>query len=106
MRPRKPAIATKGMRDIVSKLNLLNVSMQTQSLPFITLKVLVNATREGLKRECIDLSAPSHPMLVSEACVTGGGFFHQACRSDEVGVSTRTTPMTSLSSMSWSLVGG
>jgi hypothetical protein len=50
----------KGMRDILSKLNL---------------KVLVNATREGLKREWIDLSAPSHPMLVSGACVTGGGSF-------------------------------
>jgi hypothetical protein len=43
------------MRDILSKLNLLNVSMQTQSLPFSTLKVLVNATWEGLKREWIDL---------------------------------------------------
>ena len=63
------------MRDILSKLNLLNVSMQTQSLPFSTLKVLVNATREGLKREWIDLSAPSHPMLVSGACVTGGDSF-------------------------------
>jgi hypothetical protein len=49
--------------------------MQTQSLPFSTLKVLVNATREGLKREWIDLSAPSHPMLVSGACVTGGDSF-------------------------------
>jgi hypothetical protein len=35
----------------------------------------VNATREGLKREWIDLSAPSHPMLVSGACVTGGDSF-------------------------------
>ena len=50
-------VLLKGMRDILSKLNLLNVSMQTQSLPFSTLKVLVNATREGLKREWIDLSA-------------------------------------------------
>jgi hypothetical protein len=65
-------VLLKGMRDILSKLNLLNVSMQTQSIPFSTLKVLVNATREGLKREWIDLSAPSHPMLVSGACVTGG----------------------------------
>ena len=68
-------VLLKGMRDILSKLNLLNVSMQTQSLPFSTLKVLVNATREGLKREWIDLSAPSHPMLVSGACVTGGDSF-------------------------------
>jgi hypothetical protein len=35
----------------------------------------VNATREGLKREWIDLSAPCHPMLVSWACVTGGDSF-------------------------------
>jgi hypothetical protein len=68
-------VLLKGMRDILSKLNLLNVSMQTQSLPFSTLKVLVNATREGLKREWIDLSAPSHPMLVSGACVMGGDSF-------------------------------
>ena len=66
-------VLLKGMRDILSKLNLLNVSMQTQSLPFSTLKVLVNATRECLKREWIDLSAPSHPMLVSGACVTRSG---------------------------------
>jgi hypothetical protein len=63
------------MKDILSKLSLLNVSMQTQSLPFSTLKVLVNATREGLKHEWIDLSAPSHLMLVSGACVTGGDSF-------------------------------
>jgi hypothetical protein len=68
-------VSLKGMRDILSKLNLLNVSMRTQSLPFSTLKVLVNATREGLKREWIDLSAPSHPILVSEAYVTGGDSF-------------------------------
>jgi hypothetical protein len=68
-------VLLKGMRDILSKLNLLNVSKQTQSLPFSTLKVLVNATRECLKREWIDLSAPSHPMLVSGACVTGGDSF-------------------------------
>ena len=68
-------VLLKGMRDMLSKLNLLNVSMQTQSLPFSTLKVLVNATREGLKREWIDLSAPTHPMLVSGACVTGGDSF-------------------------------
>jgi hypothetical protein len=68
-------VLLKGMRDILSKLNLLNVSIQTQILPFSTLKVLVNATREGLKREWIDLSAPYHPMLVSEACVTGGDSF-------------------------------
>jgi hypothetical protein len=68
-------VLLKGIRDILSKLNLLNVSMQTQSLPFSTLKVLVKATREGLKREWIDLSAPSHPMLVSGACVTGGDSF-------------------------------
>jgi hypothetical protein len=68
-------VLLKGMRDILSKLNLLNVSMQTQSLLFSTLKVLVNATREGLKREWIDLSAPSHPMLVSGAFVTGGDSF-------------------------------
>jgi len=37
----------------------------------------VNATREGLKREWIDLSAPSHPMLVSGACVTGGDSFEK-----------------------------
>ena len=58
------------MRDILSKLNLLNVSMQTQSLPFITLKVLVNATREGLKREWIDLSAPSKKLV--EQMKSGG----------------------------------
>jgi len=68
-------VLLKGMRDMLSKLNLLNVSMQTQSLPFSTLKVLVKATREGLKREWIDLSAPTHPMLVSGACVTGGDSF-------------------------------
>ena len=78
-------VLLKGMRDILSKLNLLNVYKQTQSLPFSMLKVLVNATREGLKREWIDLAAPSHPMLVSGACVTGGGFFQKACRADEVG---------------------
>ena len=58
------------MRDILSKLNLLNVSMQTQSLPFSTLKVLVNATREGLKREWIDLSAPSKKLV--EQMKSGG----------------------------------
>ena len=63
------------MRDFLSKLNLLNVAMQTQSLPFSTLKVLVNATREGPKREWIDISASSHPMLASEARVTGGDSF-------------------------------
>jgi len=40
-------VLVRGMKDIMSlsKLNLLNVSMQTQSLPFSTLKVLVS-------REC------------------------------------------------------
>ena len=51
LKQHKFIVLLKGMRDILSKLNLLNVSMQTQSLPFSTLKVLVNATREGLKRE-------------------------------------------------------
>ena len=67
-------VLVRGMKDIMSlsKLNLLNVSMQTQSLPFSMLKVLVNATLEVLKREWIELSAPPHPKLASEALVTGG----------------------------------
>jgi hypothetical protein len=60
----------------------------------------------GRPREWIDPSAPSHPMLVSEACVTGGDSFKKLVEQMKSGVSTRTTLMTRLSSMSWSLVGG
>jgi hypothetical protein len=80
-------VLVRGMRDIMSlsRLNLLNVSMQIQSLPFSMLKVFVNATREGLKREWIDLSAPPHPMLASKAFVTGGESFKRLVEQTKSG---------------------
>lgn len=76
----------KGMRDIISKLNLLNVSMQTQGLSFTTLKVLVNATQEGLRQEwTVDPSAPEHPMLKPESRVLGGESFKRLVEQMKTG---------------------
>jgi hypothetical protein len=36
-------VLLKGMRDIMSKINLINVSMQTQSLPFRALTLASSA---------------------------------------------------------------
>jgi hypothetical protein len=73
-------VLLKGMRDILSKLNLLNVSMQTQvdadsKSPLQHAQGPRECHSGRPQREWIDLSAPSHPMLVSGACVTGGDSF-------------------------------
>jgi hypothetical protein len=91
-------VMVHGCQDIIGKLNLINVKMQTCGISPLTIKALVNATKTGLqnqwvetkserRQKAIQASSPlkgkaeeatqpsDYPFVESEVDVVGGGSF-------------------------------